>query len=192
VYLTVLELNRRSRCSTTALGRAAALREASRRVLVVDLDPQANATAGLAVDVAEDGFTVNDVLYAGEPGLRGGRGASDRLGGAGHLPAGHRSAYLPPHLHSMVGTLAGGQRTPVFLMGTSWERHAWYLRLPCRPGSPWSGVVRIECSGDLSRSAVTALANLSQATLYAGTPRWSTKTLGHRKTCTQSPAWSAN
>lgn len=65
----------------------------------------------------------------------------------------------------MVGALAGGQRTPVFLMGTTWERHAWYLRLPCSPGSPWAGVVRIECSADLPRAEVTRLANLSQATL---------------------------
>ena len=77
----------------------------------------------------------------------------------------HRSAYLPPKLHAMVGALAGGQRTPVFLMGTTWERYAWYLRLPCSPGSPWAGVVRIECSADLPRAEVTRLANLSQATL---------------------------
>jgi hypothetical protein len=65
----------------------------------------------------------------------------------------------------MVGALAGGERTPVFLMGTTWERYAWYLRLPCSPGSPWAGVVRIECSADLPRAEVTRLANLSQATL---------------------------
>ncbi len=37
------------------------------------------------------------------------------------------SAYLPPNLHSMVASLTAGERTPVFLMGTSWERH-WLVR----------------------------------------------------------------
>ena len=50
-------------------------------------------------------------------------------------------------------------------MGTSWDRHAWYLRLPCLPGSPWAGIVRVECSADLSTADVVALANASQVTL---------------------------
>lgn len=93
------------------------------------------------------------------------------LRGRQHLPRSlgfiksHRTAYLPPHLHPLVATLTAGQRTPVFLMGTSWERHAWYLRLPCPPGAPWAGIVRIECSADLDASTVITLANLSQATL---------------------------
>lgn len=93
------------------------------------------------------------------------------LRGRAHLPRAlgfiktHRTAYLPPALHSLVGTLDSGQRTPVFLMGTSWERHSWYLRLPCRPGAPWAGVVRVECGADRPRDTVVALANLSQVTL---------------------------
>jgi hypothetical protein len=50
-------------------------------------------------------------------------------------------------------------------MGTSWERHSWYLRLPCPIGSPWTGIVRIECGADLKRDTVIALANLSQVAL---------------------------
>lgn len=98
------------------------------------------------------------------------------LRGRQHLPRAigyiksHRSAYLPPDLHAMVGTLRDRERTPVFLMGTSWDRHAWYLRLPCAPGAPWAGVVRIECSADLPRDEVIALANLSQATLCRYAP----------------------
>ncbi len=93
------------------------------------------------------------------------------LRGRTHLPRAigfiksHRTAYLPPALHAMVGRLAGAQRTPVFLMGTSWDRHAWYLRLPCRPGAPWAGVVRVECSADLPTTEVIRLANQSAATL---------------------------
>ncbi len=93
------------------------------------------------------------------------------LRGRQHLPRSlgfiksHRTAYLPPNLHSMVASLTAGERTPVFLMGTSWERHSWYLRLPCPVGSPWTGIVRIECSADLKRDTVIDLANLSQVTL---------------------------
>ena len=116
--------------------------------------------------LAEHGVHGDDLLVVDGP-----------LRGRTHLPRAigfiksHRSAYLPPALHAMVGTLGGGQRTPVFLMGTSWDRHAWYLRLPCLPGSPWAGVVRVECSADLSPGEVIALANLSQVTLcrYAST-----------------------
>lgn len=77
----------------------------------------------------------------------------------------HRTTYLPPELNRVVANLAPGQRTPVFLMGTSWDRHAWYLRLPCRPGSPWAGIVRVECSPSLSTADVVALADQSQTVL---------------------------
>jgi hypothetical protein len=95
------------------------------------------------------------------------------LRGRQHLPRAlgfiksHRASYLPAELHSLVGTLTAGQRTPIFLMGTSWDRHAWYLRLPGEPGAPWSGVVRLECSADISTAAAITLADLSQAVLPA-------------------------
>lgn len=96
------------------------------------------------------------------------------LKGRAHLPRAlgfiktHRAGYLPAALNAVVAALAPGQRTPVFLMGTSWDRHAWYLRLPSTPdipGAPWAGVVRCEAAPDLSRAQVTALANLSQVVL---------------------------
>jgi hypothetical protein len=93
------------------------------------------------------------------------------LRGRQHLPRvlgyikSHRSTYLPPDLNMLVGVLEPGQRTPVFLMGTSWERHSWYLRLPGPPGAPWAGVVRIECAADLTPTEVIGLANVSQACL---------------------------
>jgi hypothetical protein len=80
----------------------------------------------------------------------------------------HRAVYLPPTLNQVVAALSAGQRTPVFLMGTTWERHAWYLRLPSTPdvpGAPWAGVVRCEAATDLSLAHLTALANLSQTVL---------------------------
>jgi hypothetical protein len=80
----------------------------------------------------------------------------------------HRAGYLPPELNQVVAALTAGQRTPVFLIGASWERHAWYLRLPSTPdvpGAPWAGVVRCEAATDLSLPQLTALANLSQTVL---------------------------
>jgi hypothetical protein len=93
------------------------------------------------------------------------------LHGRQHLPRAlgyiksHRTTYLPPELNAMVGALAPGQRTPAFLMGTSWDRHSWYLRLPGPAVSPWAGVVRVECPADLPAAEVTRLAGLSQRVL---------------------------
>ena len=100
------------------------------------------------------------------------------LRGRQHLPRAlgyiksHHSTYLPPELNTLVGRLTPGQRTPVFLMGTSWDRHSWYLRLPGAPGAPWAGIVRVECAADLPRSEVIRLADLSQACLgrFASAP----------------------
>jgi hypothetical protein len=73
----------------------------------------------------------------------------------------HHASYLPAAQAAVVAALAPGQRTPVFLMGTSWRRDSWYLRLPGSPGAPWSGVVRLECSADLPLARATALADLT-------------------------------
>src|SRR5664280_939791 len=54
--------------TATVLGLAsAAAQEPSRRTLIVDLDPQANATAGLGVEGGE--FTTGDVLFADAKGV---------------------------------------------------------------------------------------------------------------------------
>jgi len=93
------------------------------------------------------------------------------LRGRDHLPMtlgfikSHRTHYLPPELNAVVGHLGSGERTPVFRIGTSWERHTWYLRLPCRPGAPWTGVVRVECSALLPTDEVVRMADLSQVIL---------------------------
>jgi chromosome partitioning protein len=54
--------------TATVLGLAsAAAQEPSRRTLIVDLDPQANATVGLGVEGGE--FTTGDVLFADAKGV---------------------------------------------------------------------------------------------------------------------------
>ena len=73
--------------------------------------------------------------------------------------------YLPPALTSVVTSLRPGQRTPVFELGTVWGGWSWYLRLPGATGAPWAGIVRLECSPDLSPDQAIELAALSSATL---------------------------
>jgi hypothetical protein len=83
-----------------------------------------------------------------------------------------RQPYLPASLIPVVTALRSGQRTPVFLRGTSWRSYSWYLRLPGAGGAPWAGIVRMECPADLTPQAAIALADLSLVTLprFASAP----------------------
>jgi hypothetical protein len=93
------------------------------------------------------------------------------LRGRQHLPRvlgfvkTHRSEYLPDPLVGVVAELRANQRTPVFRAGSRFEVYTWYLRLPCAPGAPWAGVVRVECSAELPAAEAAALAATSQVTL---------------------------
>jgi hypothetical protein len=73
--------------------------------------------------------------------------------------------YLPASLTPVVTGLRPGQRTPVFHLGTVWGGWSWYLRLPGGSGAPWAGIVRIECSPDLTVEQAIELADLSAATV---------------------------
>jgi hypothetical protein len=107
-----------------------------------------------------DGAAQDDLLIVDGP-----------LRGRTHLPRTvgyvktHHAAYLPPEQAQVVAGLGAGQRSPVFGMGTSWERHSWYVRLPGGSGAPWSAVVRLECSPDLPVDEVVALADRTAAIL---------------------------
>ena len=76
-----------------------------------------------------------------------------------------QSQYLSAALNTVVTSLRPGQRTPVFHIGTVWGGWSWYLRLPGGSGAPWSGIVRVECSPDLTPEHAIELADLSGATL---------------------------
>jgi hypothetical protein len=124
-------------------------------------DVEVAAAAAARSGIHDRGTPVDDDLLIIDGPLRGRQHLPRALG---YIKS-HRSTYLPSELNLLVGRLTPGQRTPVFLMGTSWDRHSWYLRLPGPPGSPWAGVVRVECAADLPITEVIRLANLSQSTL---------------------------
>ncbi|WP_232836919.1 DNA double-strand break repair nuclease NurA [Lentzea terrae] len=129
--------------------------ELQRRLAEVEVE-----TAVAARDALADHGLQNDLLVIDGP-LRD-RSHLNRA--VGYIKS-HRSTYLPAQLNALVANLTPGQRTPVFLLGTSWERRTWYLRLPCEPGAPWAGVVRVEASAGRPLDEVIALANLTQTVL---------------------------
>jgi chromosome partitioning protein len=53
--------------TTTTINVAACLAEMGRRVLLIDLDPQANATSGLGIDRKDVAVSAYDVLVLGQP-----------------------------------------------------------------------------------------------------------------------------
>jgi hypothetical protein len=144
--------------STAGVPLMARLSQALQRRLA-DVEVASAAAARSAIH--DHGTPVDDDLLIIDGPLRGRQHLPRALG---YIKS-HRSTYLPPGLNTLVGRLTPGQRTPVFLMGTSWDRHSWYLRLPGSSGSPWAGIVRVECSADLSITEVIRLANLSQTAL---------------------------
>jgi len=78
--------------TTTAINLGASLAVAEKRTLVVDIDPQGNATSGLGVEQRESLATVYDVLV-------GDRGASDAVMPEIHFPL----LDLIPSTRDLVG-----------------------------------------------------------------------------------------
>lgn len=77
----------------------------------------------------------------------------------------HQKSYLQAEQAEVVASLGPGQRSPVFKMGTSWERLSWYLRLPGASRAPWSAIVRLECAADLPPDDAVALADITAMVL---------------------------
>ncbi|HEX5402372.1 MAG TPA: DNA double-strand break repair nuclease NurA [Pseudonocardiaceae bacterium] len=84
----------------------------------------------------------------------------------------HRASYLDAQHTEVVASLAAGERTPVFAMGTEYRKHSWYLRLPGAAETPWSAIVRLECSPGLPVDDVVTLADVTTTVLptLASTP----------------------
>lgn len=108
--------------------------------------------------VARDGST--DLLVVDGP-LRNRRQLPRTIG----YVKTQQKQYLPAALTAVVTALRPGQRTPVFHLGTVWGGWSWYVRLPGGSGAPWSGIVRVECSPDLTPEQAIELAEISGATL---------------------------
>jgi hypothetical protein len=121
----------------------------------------------LEVEISGTARTDGDLLVVDGP-LRGRRHLPRTIG----YVKTQQSQYLPPALALVVTALRPGQRSPVFALGTAWGGWSWYLRLPGASGAPWSGIVRLECSPDLTTDQAIELANLSLVTLprFASTP----------------------
>ncbi len=103
-----------------------------------------------------------DLLVVDGP-LRGRQDLAHTVG----LVKTHQVAYLPAEVAGVVGRLAPGERTPLFVMATSWSRFSSYLRLPGPNGHQWAGIVRIEISANLPVIQARRLADLAAATLPA-------------------------
>lgn len=88
-----------------------------------------------------------------------------RIAGAVGYVKTHHVAYLDPTLQAVVGSLAPGERSPLFTVGDNRFRYSWYLRLPGPATHPWWGVVRCEASGDLGPADAAAVADRVAATL---------------------------
>jgi len=125
------------------------------------LEIEVSALARATTETLGPDYTADDDLLVLDGPLTG----RDQLPRALGYVKTHRVQYLSPDLSSVVSRLGPGQRTPVFFVGTSWNRYTWYLRLPGGGRAPWAGVVRVECSADLAKSEAIALADLSALTL---------------------------
>lgn len=88
-----------------------------------------------------------------------------RIAGATGYVKSHRVQYLSGEPRATVARLASGQRTPVFLIQTTWTRYSWYLRLTRAEGHPWAGIVRCEAWPDTGLGEVKRLADATAAVL---------------------------
>ncbi|MGW4465398.1 hypothetical protein [Micromonospora sp. NPDC004704] len=121
----------------------------------------------LEVEVSDAARTDDDLLILDGP-LRNRR---DLPRAIGYIKTQH-SQYLDAGLTAVVTRLAPGERSPVFKLGTAWGGYSWYLRLPGTTGAPWAGIVRVECSAELSVPEAIGLADRSLVTLprFASSP----------------------
>lgn len=121
--------------------------------------------ARVSEDARESSLDGDDDLLVLDGRLRGRRTLPRTIG----YVKTQGTRYLPVELVRVVTGLPEGTRTPVFGLSTL---YSWYLRLPGPGRGPWAGIVRVECSGDLTPQQAISLADLSTVTLprFASTP----------------------
>lgn len=121
----------------------------------------------LEIEVAETALPAasrpsrDDALMVVDGPLRG----RQRIAGAIGYVKSHRVQYLSGRPRATVARLGPGQRTPVFLIQTTWTRYSWYLRLTEAEGHPWAGIVRCEAWHDTGLQQARRLANATAAVL---------------------------
>ena len=121
----------------------------------------------LEIEVAETALPAgsrrsrDNALMVVDGPLRG----RQRIAGATGYVKSHRVQYLSGRPRATVARLAPGQRTPIFLIQTTWTRYSWYLRLTEAEGHPWAGIVRCEAWHDTGLPEVKRLANATAAAL---------------------------
>lgn len=93
--LAVLSLKGGTGKTTTVLGLAGAAAAKGLRVLVVDVDPQANATDGLGV--TDPDFTTNDVIADARPGVAADAVTPSPWPGVDLIPAERALEHRGPH-----------------------------------------------------------------------------------------------
>lgn len=122
---------------------------------MTELERQASAVAGATDLVVVDGP------------LRGRPGANI----VGYVKTQHVQ-YLDGDQQRVLGDLAAGERTPLFLIGGRSSRYSWYLRLPGPRVHPLSGIVRgeIAASGAAGDAAVRASAVTAVLPRFASAP----------------------
>ena len=84
--------------TTTSVNLGASLAAAKRRVLLVDLDPQGNATMGSGIDKSNLAYSVYDVLLGVVPA------AAARVRSMTCFPRVRRGARSPKALTSLTGS----------------------------------------------------------------------------------------
>ena len=77
----------------------------------------------------------------------------------------HHLRYGDATIQETVAALEPGQRTPVFVASTGWERLSWYMRLPGERAHAWAGVVRLEAANGRESAEATRLADRVTTTL---------------------------
>ena len=120
----------------------------------------------LEIEIASDLNVDDDAIIVVDGPLSGHKKVPGALG---YIKT-HRKSYLPEAQARILRELSPGQRTPIFLSSTSWTRYSWYLRLAGPVIHSFSGIVRLEATGDLT--SVQQLANQSSIMLprYASLP----------------------
>jgi hypothetical protein len=112
------------------------------------------AEAHLAAERSDDGFVVAD-------GPRAELAPRPVVG----VVKSHRVLYHDAARNAVVGTLAPGERTPLFTFG-GYARYSWYVRLATVAGGhAWAGIVRCEAATALPITEVIAIADRITALL---------------------------